>query len=120
MHDSKLSDIKFRDNKIELYSSEGFWETSDAGKETNQLINCKLIVDFSDQNHPDRYIEIHNSKNINISFIKFQKLVRKFGLIIHDEFRSNFTRTLKIEGNADKYYELSLSDIAKITYDFDQ
>ena len=114
LHDSRISGIEIMDNCICFSFSQGFWKTNEQGKLIKQLQNCKMTYLFVNEN-PELFIT-DLSKRKNVSLVKFQKIVHKYGLDINQEFRCIFSKHIILECGR---YLVETDDIKEIVYEYE-
>lgn len=124
LHDSIINDFRFENKKLVMNFQEGFYSTDSKGKHIKQESNCSISFEFEIPEDEELNVTIFrrfNSKNKELKFDDFTRLVQNKHMRIDLEFRSGFAQSIVLHGyvNGKGIYEITLVFVAEIAYTCD-
>ncbi|MBQ7373549.1 MAG: hypothetical protein IJW64_03200 [Clostridia bacterium] len=107
LHDSQINKIEFGEDIIILKFSQGFWQTDEHGKMTDQLKNCEIVFEIDRNDVPiEDFISIRVSKKggayKTVLLAKFVSLLKKSPFDVYLEYDCSFAnrKMLQIHSNS--------------------
>ena len=102
LHDSQINRIEIGEDTITFTFSQGFWETDEHGKMTEQLKNCKIVFEIDRNDVPiEDFISIRVSKKgvayKTISLEKFMGLLKKSPFDVYLEYNCDFASSKMLQ-----------------------
>lgn len=124
LHDCFLNKILLQDSKIIFCFQSGVYEIDPLGKEMRLTTPCRMVLEIekTDSEKIFNFFDISRicKKQIkDIDFDEFLKKLKQNRMDIDMNFYSRFCNTILIKGYINRErYEISISDIRKIEFDF--
>ena len=102
LHDSQINQIELGENTIVFKFSQGFWNTDEQGKMTEQLENCEIVFEIDRNDLPiEEFISVRISKKggcyKTVPLAKFVALLKKSPFDVYLEYDCDFASSKMLQ-----------------------
>lgn len=124
LHDCKIDDVIFDNNKIIFFFGAGVYELSPTGKEIQLTDSCRMTIQLEETNPQKIYDHIEITQIITrkideIDCVEFVDIVKKYKLDVDMNYYSRFCNTILLKGYINKArYELLISEVETVKFSF--
>ncbi len=126
LHDCVVERIYVENNALVLCFNTGIYNLNEKGTETIKTTRCLMCLEIEDLNIEQmwQHVEVSKINKNRISEVDYKKFVEevdKFSFEIIENYLSYFGQSILLDGYTSKNrYQIKVSEIIKIDFDFTQ
>lgn len=124
LHDCVVERIYVQNNSLAFCFNTGVYNLNEKGAETTKTTSCLMCLEIEDLNTEQMWehieiLKIAKNKICEIDYEEFVEEVDKFKFEIIENYLSYFGQSVLLDGYTSKRrYQIKVSEIAKIEFDF--